>query len=86
MELRDQVAAGLLTELREARYLSPEALSHAMFLAGHGYVAGRTIRNIESGHVVPTLRIRGTIEGFFGVTVWRNVPSIRPLASGRVRA
>lgn len=79
MASTDRLAADLLSELREDRGLSPEALSRAIFIAGHGYVSGRTIRNIEKDATVPTLRVRGSIALYFARTprgIWRNAPVV----------
>lgn len=77
MRSTDPAAAALLTELREQACLSPEQLARAIFLGGHGYVSGRTVRNVEKDHVIPTLRVRGAIAAYFERTprdIWRNAP------------
>lgn len=78
MQQVDMDAAALLTALREAEDKSPEQLARAIHLAGFGFVAGRTIRNIEKEGTVPTLRVRGSIARYFQRTsrdIWRNAPT-----------
>lgn len=77
---KDERAAALLTQLREDAGLSPEALSRAIFVADLGFVSGRTIRNIENEHHVPTLRVRASIARYFDRnprSIWRNAPTFQ---------
>jgi DNA-binding XRE family transcriptional regulator len=89
MQYTDSSAARLLTELREGAGLSPEGLSRAIFAAGLGYVAGRTIRNIEKREIVPTLRVRTALARYFdrpARSVWRTAPTVMDRRDSRVAA
>jgi uncharacterized protein YbjT (DUF2867 family) len=56
----------VLRILREARGLSPEALSEQIAASGAGSVSGKTIRRIEDDPwPVPTLRVQKLVAGFF---------------------
>lgn len=82
MQYTDSRAAAILTQLREDQGLSPEHLSRAIFEAGHGYVSGRTIRNIEGDpSPIPTLRVRMAIARYFERhprTIWATAPAVMP--------
>lgn len=68
-------AGQLIRSFREDRGLTPEALSWAIYEAGHGSVSSRTIRRIESHGLLPRLRVRFAIAQFLD----RPVTSIWPL-------
>jgi DNA-binding XRE family transcriptional regulator len=72
---RNQRAGRLIRELRTDLGLSPEALSHAVYAAGHGSVSARTIRRIERDGLVPRVRVQFALAQFFG----RQVTAIWPI-------
>lgn len=89
MQLVDHSAGAILSELREGACLSPEQLARAIHIGGHGFVAGRTIRNVEKFGVVPTLRVRGSIASYFGRTprdIWRTAPIFHDRRNRKVAA
>lgn len=66
-------AAGLLSDLREQKCLSPEQLARAIFVNGHGH------------GVVPTLRVRGAIASYFDRAprdIWRTAPVFHDRRNG----
>ena len=64
MASTDIAAGDMLRQLRTDRGLSPEALSHALHMAGLGFVSGKTIRRIEGGRI-PTVRVQFALAQFF---------------------
>lgn len=82
MAFTDHHAASLITEMREARGLSPEALateinaaSRAQGLGAKFTVHPHTIRRIEREGHVPGVRVRLVLSSFFGLTpheLWRS--------------
>lgn len=80
--LRNRQAGALIRDLRRDQGLSPEALSYAIFKAGHGSVSARTIRRVESDGMVPRVAAQFAVASYFG----RSVSSIWSAATNRVVA
>jgi hypothetical protein len=71
---RDHRAAERLYELRDARGLSPEQLTHELYRAGLEPVCGSTIRRIERIGAIPQHRTKHALATYFGLEVrdiWR---------------
>jgi transcriptional regulator with XRE-family HTH domain len=77
--LRNKRAGELIRDLRSDRGLSPEALSYAIFKAGHGAISARTIRRVEAAGMVPRVRAQFAIASYFE----RPVSSIWSAATNR---
>jgi hypothetical protein len=72
---RDPQAAKVLKELRLNKGLSPEQLSHALYVEGLGSVSGKTIRRLEAEpYPVPQVRVQFALAAFHErqvVDIWR---------------
>jgi transcriptional regulator with XRE-family HTH domain len=70
---RNRRAGELIRDLRSDQGLSPEALSYAIFKAGHGAVSARTIRRVEATGMVPRVAAQFAIASYFDrpvSTIW----------------
>lgn len=76
---RNHRAGRLIRELRTELGMSPEALSQAVYTAGHGSVSARTIRRIERDGLIPRVRVQFALAQFFG----RQVTAVWPLPTAR---
>jgi len=92
MPLIDFHAAQLLTEMREERGLSPEALAQQIAVrrdiaglpTGRGTVDAHTIRRIERHGHVPGPRVAFVLAAFFGMRpneLWRPVHRRKAIAA-----
>lgn len=75
---RNTDAGHLLRQLRTDRGLSPEALSYAIYVAGHGSISARTIYRVEGQGMVPRVRAQFALAQFFGKPVTQIWPIPQP--------